>query len=98
LDEQRTTNNEQRTTNNEQRTTNNEQRTTMIIRFAIPIGGETGWIISSDITLDNNIIGYRGLYEVGDDYFCIQDKEEGVREIRCMPYFNVIEVSFTRTD
>jgi hypothetical protein len=40
----------------------------------------------------------RTLFEVGSDYFCVQESSEGARDITCIPFSNVAEITYTRVD
>ena len=74
-----------------------ENDTTFIVRFVVPLGDVEGWILP-EFDHEGDLAGSRTLYEVGSDYFCVQESGQGSREIRCVPFANVSEISFTRID
>ncbi len=71
---------------------------TLVTRFATPIAGDTQyWIIPEDVTVDD-LTMRRTLYEVGSDYFCVQESGQGARDVKCIPFSNIAEITYTRTD
>jgi hypothetical protein len=74
-----------------------DNEVTITARFVVPMGGVEGWIIPELVT-EGDIAGSRTLYEVGSDYFCVQESGQGSREIRCVPFSNIAEIAYTRTD
>ena len=75
----------------------NDNEITIITRFVAPIGDIEAWVIPEIIT-EGDLRVSRTLYEVGLDYLCVQESGEGSREIRCVPFSNIAEISYTRTD
>jgi hypothetical protein len=68
---------------------------TIIVRFVTPIGDAGGWVIP-EFTTEGDTAGSRTLYKVGSDYFCVRDSGHGSREIRCIPFSNISEISYTQ--
>ena len=68
------------------------------IRFVSPIAGETEyWIIPEEVSIGDSTM-LRTFYEIGTDYFCVQEAAQGATEVKCIPFSNIAEVTYTRTD
>lgn len=73
-----------------------ENETLIVTEFISPIAGETEyWIIPEEVRVGDSTM-LRTLYEIGSDYFCVQEAGEGARDIKCIPYSNISEIAYNR--
>jgi hypothetical protein len=73
-----------------------ENNTNIVVHFIAPVAGETEyWLIPDEITLDNMVV-HRTYFEIGADYFCVRESGEGARDIKCIPFSNVAEITFNQ--
>ena len=74
----------------------NETDSDIVIKFVKPvIENEPIWRLPSSIPVEGEEIQIlRSIAEIGDDYICINEVAGGARNVICIPFTNIVSITY----